>query len=171
MHVQAVLRQSQEGKSSFSNEMAERVNRRGPKRTALTLSVATASTSAGDRPVVIRDISQGGLLIEAGAAELSVQDVIDVELPGSGPVRAKVVWTSGPFAGCQFSQPVPPAVVSAALLKGDPLVVPDTAHASHEPHALRARLGIEPELNFSVAFLLAGGLWALTGLAIYLVIG
>jgi hypothetical protein len=170
MHVKAVLRQSQEGVCSFSNEIAESVNRRGLKRTGLTLSALTSSPSAGDLPVVIRDISPGGLLIESRAAELAVEDLIDAELPGSGPVRAKVVWRSGPFFGCQFSQPLAAAVVSAALLKGEPQAAPDTTNAPDEAHALRARLGIEPELNFSVAFLLAGALWGLIGFGIYLAV-
>jgi hypothetical protein len=167
MQIKAVLRQSQEA-SSLSNEIGDRVNRRGQKRTGLTLSAITSSPSAGDLPVVIRDISQGGLLIEAGATELSIEDVIDVELPGLMSVTAKVVWRGGRFFGCQFSQSVSPAVVSAALLKGDPHAAPDRANAADEAPLPRKRVGIEPELNFLVAFLLAGALWGLIGLAVYL---
>jgi hypothetical protein len=170
MHLRAVLRQSQEGACSFSSEVAESINRRGRERSPVTLSAHTSSPTAGELPVLIRDISQGGLLIEAEMVELSIDEHIDVELPGRGLVRATVVWMSGPFFGCQFSQPIAPAAISAALLKGDRKVAPATALAPDRVLRSRPSLGVEPELNFSVAFAAAIALWALIGLALYMVL-
>ena len=113
----------------------------------------------------ILDISQGGLLLESKAAELFVDDHIDVELPECGLVRAHVAWKSGSFVGCQFSQLVSPAAISAALLKADPR---ELSSAPEQRAASPGRLGIQPELNFSMALLIAVVLWGLIGLAVYI---
>src|SRR5690606_30055002 len=99
----------------FSKEAAKSLERRGSKRRPLTLTAPTSSRATGELPVRIFDISAGGLLLEAKAAELSVDDQIEVELPECGLVTARVAWKSGPFVGCQFNQPVAPAAISAAL--------------------------------------------------------
>jgi hypothetical protein len=169
MHLRAVLRPSDGNTAGFSNEAAEGVDRRSLKRRSLTLAAQTSSPTAGELPVLILDISQGGLLLEAQTAELSVDDYIELELPACGLVRARVAWKSGPFFGCQFTQLVAPAAISAALLKADPQVMEEAAVAPDQP-ASPERLGIEPELNFSVAFLLALVVWALIGLAAYLAV-
>jgi hypothetical protein len=164
MHLRAVLRQSEGNTADFANGAAEGVDRRRSERRSLTLSAQTSSPSAGELPVLLLDISQGGLLLEAETTELSVEDQIELELPECGLVRASVAWKSGPFFGCKFSQPVAPAAISAALLKADPQVRDEVSIAPELP-ALRNRLAIGPEFNFSVAFLLALLVWGLIGLA------
>jgi hypothetical protein len=169
MLLRAVLRQSEGDAANFSNEAAQGVDRRSSRRRSLTLTAHTSSAGAGELPVLILDISEGGLLLEANTAELSVGDQIGIELPECGLVRARLAWKSGPFAGCQFSEAVAPAAISAALLKADPHshaapVAPDQLATS------RTRSRIEPELNFSVAFLLALVVWALIGLVAYLAV-
>jgi hypothetical protein len=169
MHLRAVLRQSAGTAEDLSYDAGESLDRRLSKRRSLTLTAQTSSGAAGELPVLIHDISQGGLLLEAATAELSVDDHIELELPESGLVTARVAWKSGRFFGCQFSQLVAPAAISAALLKAAPQS--HQAPVARDQRAgSRSRLGIEPELNFAVAFLLALVLWGLIGLAILIAI-
>jgi hypothetical protein len=170
MHLRAVLRQSEGNTASFSNDTAESLDRRGSQRRSLSLTAHTSSPAAGELPVLILDISQDGLLLEAKTADLSVDDQIEIELPECGPVRARVAWKSGPFVGCQFSQLVAPAAISAALLKADPQVAQEVPIAPDHRAASHTRLGIEPQLNFSKALLMAVVVWGLIGLAVYIVI-
>jgi hypothetical protein len=169
MHLRAVLRESEDDTTNFSNEAAPSGDRRAAQRRLLTLTARTGSQVAGELPVQVLDISQDGLLLEEKTAALSVDDHIKVELPEGGLVRARVAWKSGTFVGCQFSQFVSPAATSAALLKADPQareLGPAPARATW-----RIRLGIVPELNFSMALFLALVLWGLIGLAIYTAFG
>jgi hypothetical protein len=46
--------------------------------------------------------------------------MIEVELPHAGKVDAEIVWSSGEYYGCQFTLPVSPAALSAALLQSSP---------------------------------------------------
>lgn len=169
MHLRAVLRPSRGDAANFSSEAAKRLDRRASKRRSLTLTALTSSHVTGELPVQILDISQGGLLLEAKTAELSVDDQIEVELPECGLVTARVAWKSGAFVGCQFSRLVSPAKISAALLKADPQHREFPISPEHGP-ASRYRLRIEPELNLSMAFLLAVVLWGLIGLAAYVTV-
>ena len=167
MHLRAILRECAGETAQFSNEAAKNLNRRGSRRRSLTLTAHTRSRATGELPVQILDISQGGLLLESRTTELCVDDHIEVDLPEGGPVRARVAWKSGPFVGCEFSQLVSPAAISAALLKADPRSselrpAPDHRAAAHR------RSGIEPQLNFSITFLLALVLWALIGVTVYI---
>ena len=69
--------------------------------------------------VTIQDLSTGGMLIQA-EAELAIGERIEVDLPRTGFHLAEVVWSSGTFFGCRFVKPIPPAAVSAALLRSLP---------------------------------------------------
>jgi hypothetical protein len=166
--MRAILRPSRERPASLPSEVAQGLDRRVVRRSSLRLSATTKSPVAGEIPALIRDISQGGFLLEAETEALSVDEKIDVELPGRGLIRAKVAWCSRSFFGCQFIQPIPPAAISAALLKSEPQ---DSQNA--ETGWGRARVGsaglkLEPQLNFSAACSLAIGLWVLIGLALYI---
>ena len=69
--------------------------------------------------VTIQDLSTGGMLIQA-EAEFAIGERIEVDLPRTGIHLAEVVWSSGTFFGCRFVKPIPPAAVSAALLRSLP---------------------------------------------------
>lgn len=92
------------------------VSRRGKQRRAMRLRLGQAW--AGDRAVdiILHDLSVTGLLIET-AAEFSVGDVIQLDVPESGTVDTEIVWHSENFYGCQFRREISNKAISAALLK------------------------------------------------------
>jgi len=74
---------------------------------------------ADSEPVIIRDISLTGMLLETPTAML-VGSRFEVELPHAGKVAVAVVWNSGEFYGCEFEYPISPAAVRAARLQSEP---------------------------------------------------
>jgi transcriptional regulator with XRE-family HTH domain len=78
----------------------------------------TADGQIGE--ILIHDLSTSGLLLET-EVPMVIGETIEIVLPRTGPRQAEVVWTSGSFFGCRFPEPVPPAAVSASLLKAAPL--------------------------------------------------
>ena len=95
-------------------ELPGRSERRRSVRRSLKLGLA-----GGNEDVAIRDLSLTGVLLETSVPML-VGAAFEFELPQAGKVNATVVWTSGEFYGCQFDLPIPPSVLSAALLRGEP---------------------------------------------------
>ena len=93
--------------------------RRGGMRRKLKLGAVGRRGSGAAAEVLIHDLSANGMLVETADA-LEVGEGIEVELPYGGVHRAKVVWSSGRYRGCQFADPLPPGTISAALLKGTP---------------------------------------------------
>lgn len=87
--------------------------RRSPRR-ALRLG-----TGEGGETVTVHDLSLTGALIETSVPML-VGAIFEVELPEAGKVEAEIVWNSGEYYGCQFSLPITPSTLSAALLKAQP---------------------------------------------------
>ena len=88
-------------------------NRRYAARRPLRLAT-TLGTSDAD--AVIHDLSVTGLLLET-AEDVSVNDLLLIDIPNFGPVPATIVWNSGRFFGCRFDRPISPAAVSGALLR------------------------------------------------------
>jgi hypothetical protein len=87
--------------------------RRSPRR-ALRLGLGD-----GGEAVTIHDLSLTGALIETSVPML-VGAIFEVELPVAGKVEAEIVWNSGEYYGCQFSLPIAPSTLSAALLQAEP---------------------------------------------------
>lgn len=85
-------------------------------RRKLMLEVRGAHAADSDLPVMVRNISETGLLIECEAV-LSIGDRIDIDLPHAGIVPATLVWVSGRMFGCQFDTKLSPAALSAAQLQ------------------------------------------------------
>lgn len=86
-------------------------------RRTLLLEALGATASGDSASVTVHNISQTGLLLDSDA-ELAVGDTIELDLPEAEIVEARVVWTSGRFAGCQFLVPLSSAALSAAQLRG-----------------------------------------------------
>ena len=164
MRLTAVLRTGDERDESPASERNEAFDRRRSLRHPLRLCACTSAPWPGDSPVLILDISQGGLLIEADPSTVSVDDRIEIMLPDKGPVQLRVAWRAGRFFGCEFNQTISPGVVSAALLKADPRVTSAGGSAADAP-AGRARF--IPELNLSAALYQSLVLWGVLGAAIY----
>ena len=97
----------------------EKGNRRSSQRRVLHLQ-AQETSRRGVSDVVILDIANTGLLLQT-SGRLSVDETIELELPGGSTVAATVRWASGRLYGCAFAQPVSDAFVSAALLRSPPL--------------------------------------------------
>jgi hypothetical protein len=91
----------------------DRSERRSTRRT-LRLEVDASTADTGSRTYVL-NLSETGLLLESRSS-LKTGDTIRVELPHAGIAIARVVWTNGLFAGCEFTSPISTATVSAALL-------------------------------------------------------
>lgn len=66
--------------------------------------------------VFVRNLSERGLMIQTDA-DLQVGDWIEVDLQGADTTDARVVWKQEYSYGCEFAEPIPTAVVSAALLQ------------------------------------------------------
>ncbi len=92
-------------------------DQRGANRRKLRLELQ-ALGSRGDR-VLVMDLSVAGLMIHT-QADLSVDEIIQVQLPEAGETEARVAWKRQSLYGCEFLQPIAKAAVSAALLKARP---------------------------------------------------
>ncbi|TCJ39510.1 PilZ domain-containing protein [Parafrankia sp. BMG5.11] len=75
--------------------IATESNRRRNGRRTLTFAADLSTLSGNETRVTIRDISSGGLLIEADNGALATDDLITLDLPGAGLVAARVIWRSG----------------------------------------------------------------------------
>jgi hypothetical protein len=99
-------------------------------RRRLRLGVS-ASSSGNVAMALILNISETGLLIET-VAELAVGETLQVEIPEASATTARVIWTDGFFAGCEFINPVPVSAVSASQLMS-PIAGPDAETLSFAP--------------------------------------
>lgn len=80
---------------------------------------ANLADARGPTSAVVLDLSLAGFLMHTRQA-LSVGDRFTVELPEAGPVEARVVWKRVTLHGCEFSEPVSRAAISATMLKAAP---------------------------------------------------
>lgn len=120
---------------------------RSAERRKLHLSSEAHAIHAGAISTTIRDLSETGMLLETTAA-LDVGMVIAVNLPETGATDATVVWSSGPFFGCEFLTPLRRAAISAAILRNAPqsgqqLPVPVAAQAPQGLEAPRPETSIQ----------------------------
>ena len=107
-------------------ERAGEDRRRSPRRT-LTLGVGS-----GNGEVAILDLSLTGALLETSTPMLVGAD-FEIELPHAGRVEAVVEWSSGEYYGCQFTQPISPAALSAALLQSTPRTLEASEASNLDP--------------------------------------
>ena len=99
-------------------ELAPKERRRAARR-ALRLDVGPMDAENGTEKVVIHDLSLTGALLETSIPML-VGAIFEFELPQAGLVEAEIVWGSGEYYGAQFSLPITPSALSAALLQAQP---------------------------------------------------
>ena len=114
-------------------------DRRSAERRKLRLDSTLEATG---EDVAIHDISSTGMLIET-SAELAHFEALEVDLPYAGVTRALIVWNSGFYYGCAFSQPISKAAVSAALLRAAPEAEPEL-FPSQRPRAPDTREDAPP---------------------------
>lgn len=123
---------------AYFEERLPAADRRRTVRRALKLGVTAGE---GSELVTIHDLSLTGALLETSVPML-VGATFEVELPNVGMVEASVVWNSGEYYGCQFTLPITPATLSAALLQAD--AHPPSA-AANDPIAELKQLNGEVE--------------------------
>ncbi len=93
---------------------------RDPRR-ILHLEAEGALPSGARTNVRVHNVSTTGLLLES-TIRLAIGERIEIDLPHAAATWARVIWTSDDLSGCQFEEPITPAVLSAAQLRS----VPDT---------------------------------------------
>ncbi|GAC1584145.1 MAG: hypothetical protein NVS3B5_18790 [Sphingomicrobium sp.] len=120
---------------AYFQDLSSRSDRRRSVRRALKLGVGE-----GEQEVTVHDLSLTGALLETSVPML-VGQTFEVELPQLGTVEATIVWNSGEYYGCQFELPIPPSVLSAALLQSTPA----TQAVSPDPVAEIRELSSEVE--------------------------
>ena len=103
---------------AYFEELAPKERRRAARR-ALRLGIGATDPESGLDQVTIHDLSLTGALLETSIPML-VGAIFEFELPQAGLVEAEIVWGSGEFYGAQFTLPITPAVLSAALLQAKP---------------------------------------------------
>ena len=101
-------------------EELEPKERRRAARRALRLGVGPKDAESGIEQVTIIDLSLTGALLETSIPML-VGAIFEFEFPQAGLIEAEIVWSSGEYYGAQFSLPIAPSVLSAALLKAQPI--------------------------------------------------
>jgi hypothetical protein len=121
-------------------EELEPTERRRAARRALRLGVGPKDPDSGTEQVMVRDLSLTGALLETSIPML-VGAIFEFELPEAGLVEAEIVWSSGEYYGAQFSLPITPVVLSAALLQAQPR----RPHDLHDPLAELHELNAEVE--------------------------
>ena len=80
-----------------------------------------ATTAVGDdgesQPVLVRDISARGLLLETEEG-VTLDQVVSVNLPEAGEISAHVIWQGDKLAGCRLDDHLSQATIDAVRAKG-----------------------------------------------------
>ena len=100
-------------------EELEPTERRRAARRALRFGVGPKDPDSGVEQVTIHDLSLTGALLETSVPML-IGAIFEFELPQAGLVEAEIVWSSGEYYGAQFTLPIAPSVLSAAMLRSEP---------------------------------------------------
>ena len=104
-----------------------------PRQPRLVLTLNTGVGQSGKSfDAAILNISRKGLLVKTDA-RLSLDDPIEVVLPRSGKVGARVVWSTDDLYGCSFLQPIDEEDLKAAN------------QIATSPRAATQRLGVDDE--------------------------
>lgn len=92
--------------------------RRSEARRHLLFATSARGADGESQPVLVRDISARGLLLET--EEDSVLDpVITVSLPEAGDVEANVIWQGDKLAGCRLDDHLSQGTIDAVRAKGE----------------------------------------------------
>lgn len=102
---------------------------------------ASGEFAAGDTAFdgFLVNISTGGFLIETETV-LSVGKEVTLDLLDAVGLRARVAWANDPLFGCEFDEPIAPAIVNRSRLKSEPEVQDATDHPGIGTAVERLRL-------------------------------
>lgn len=92
--------------------------RRSETRRHLLFATTARGESGETQPVLVRDISARGLLLETEEG-VTLDPVIAVSLPEAGDVEAHVIWQGDKLAGCRLDDHLAQATIDAVRAKGE----------------------------------------------------
>ncbi|AZI35431.1 hypothetical protein NT2_09_00840 [Caenibius tardaugens NBRC 16725] len=92
-------------------------DQRGSPRRRLSLDATGKIGSAWMLGMRVLDLSETGILLES-ETRLPLDEHFEVCLPFTGLRMAHVVWAGGNTFGCQFDEPIGPAIVAAVGVPG-----------------------------------------------------
>ena len=92
--------------------------RRSETRRHLLFATSARGEGGESQPVLVRDISARGLLLETEEG-VHLDPVIAVSLPEAGDVTAHVIWQGEKLAGCRLDEHLSQATIDAVRVKGD----------------------------------------------------
>jgi hypothetical protein len=118
-------------------------DRRGSLRRVLRLELTGSIQDAETADLLVHDLSSGGALLES-PVELAIGDTVELDLPAGQPAEATVIWNSGKFYGCEFSEAIDKPTLSAALLRSEPSTLssqtPQVVDLTEEVRAINSQL-------------------------------
>ena len=101
-----------------SADRPSNTERRSEERRHLLFATTARGGDGGSQPVLVRDISARGLLLET--EENAVLDSsIAVNLPEAGDVEAHVIWQGDKLAGLRLDHHLSQATIDAVRAKGE----------------------------------------------------
>lgn len=92
--------------------------RRSEARRHLLFATTARSEQGGSQPVLVRDISARGLLLETEEGAV-LDSTIAVTLPEAGDVEAHVIWQGDKLAGCRLDNYLSQVTIDAVKAKGE----------------------------------------------------
>lgn len=92
--------------------------RRSEERRHLLFATTARGAGGEDQPVLVRDISARGLLLETEEAG-TLDKTIVVNLPEAGDVEADVIWQGEKLAGCRLETHLTQATIDAVRATGE----------------------------------------------------
>ena len=92
--------------------------RRSEERRHLLFATTARGEDGEDQPVLVRDISARGLLLETEEAAVLDKTIV-VDLPEAGEVEAHVIWQGDKLAGCRLETHLTQATIDAVRAKGE----------------------------------------------------
>ncbi len=93
-------------------------DRRSEERRHLLFATTAIGAAGESQPVLVRDISARGLLLETEEAG-SLDSTIVVNLPETGDIEAHVIWQGDKLAGCRLETHLSQATIDAVRAKGE----------------------------------------------------
>lgn len=92
-------------------------DRRTEARRHLLFATSAKGEDGENQPVLVRDISARGLLLETEEGA-TLDQTVTVSLPEAGEVEAHVIWQGDKLAGCRLDHHLSQATIDAVREKG-----------------------------------------------------
>lgn len=92
--------------------------RRSEARRHLLFATTARGHDGESQPVLVRDISARGLLLETEEGAL-LDQTIAVNLPEAGDIEAHVIWQGDKLAGCRLDSHLSQVTIDAVKAKGE----------------------------------------------------